>query len=121
VATFEHAKLDWNSVQQAPHDAQLALYRQVLGIRQREIVPRLAGISGEQAYFQLLGKQGLQVNWILGDGTVLTLLGNFSDAPMEGLEPPACDMLYASSSELENSLAEHRLPPWSVAWFLEVR
>ncbi len=119
AATFERAKLDWNSLQQAPHDAWLGLYQQVLGIRQREIVPRLAGMTGEQARFQLLGKQGLQVSWILGDGAVLTLLGNFSDTPIEGLEPPACDMLYASHAELENALAEHRLSPWSVVWFLE--
>ena len=117
-ATFQRCKLDWRSLEQAPQRDWLALHRQLLHLRQQQISPRLAGMSAAPANFTLLQEQGLQVNWTLGDGTLLSLLGNYSWQPLWGVAAPPGSLLYASSRNLEEMLKQGCLPPWSVAWFL---
>jgi len=116
--TFKRSKLDWSCLGQAPHAEWLDYYRQLLILRHREITPRLAGISGGQARFDVLGEHGLLVQWPLGDGSMLSLLGNYGNAPLNEVTPPAGEMLYASQAQLDASLAQSILPPWSVAWLL---
>src|SRR5438477_565236 len=51
VTTFDAARLDWSEPGELSHARWLSRYRALLGIRQREIVPRLRGIEpgGEYA------------------------------------------------------------------------
>jgi hypothetical protein len=97
----------------------LALYRHLLALRHREIIPRLAGMFEKQSSYQVLSDRGLSVEWRLGDDSRLSLLGNYANEPLGGAQRPPGILLYSSDTALEASLAKGTLPPWSVAWFLE--
>lgn len=119
-ATFERSKLDWNNLAQNPHADWLVGYQRILALRQREIVPRLMGLTGEEGYFQVVNKRGLQVHWQLADGARLTLLGNFGGELLAGLTVPPGRVLYASHPDGEAAIVDNQLPPWSTLWFLDV-
>jgi 1,4-alpha-glucan branching enzyme len=117
--TFRRCVLDWNSLEQSPHIDWLRWHRRLLSIRRREIVPRLRGMADEQTRFQVLGERGLWVRWVLGDDSVLSVVINLGGKPLEGIGRPAGTLLYSNDGSLEDSLAQHRLQPWSLGWFLE--
>jgi maltooligosyltrehalose trehalohydrolase len=76
-STFRSAVLDWESRDSAGQK-RLALVRNLLSIRAREIVPRLAGARFGDA---LAADNGLlTASWRLGDGAALKLTANLSNA-----------------------------------------
>jgi maltooligosyltrehalose trehalohydrolase len=106
-ATFRSAVLDWDARMTLDGCKRLALVRDLLTTRQREIVPRLAGAKFGAAQCE----QGiLTANWVLAHGKTLRMLANIADngtelprnfrplRPIWGGDPPA------------------KLPPWSVFW-----
>ena len=76
-STFQSAVLDWESRDTAGQK-RLALVRDLLSIRAREIVPRLAGARFGDAHAADNGL--LTANWRLGDGATLKLTANLSNA-----------------------------------------
>lgn len=118
-ATFQRSKLDWNSLHQSPHQDWLDFYRQLLAIRRRDIVSRLTGMYDQQAHREVTGERGLRVSWVLGDGSRLSLLGNYGSADLDRVQRPPGTLLYSTAHGMEELLGRGVLPPWSVAWFLE--
>jgi malto-oligosyltrehalose trehalohydrolase len=118
AATFAASKLDWGELARPPHRGWHALYRELLALRRRHIVPRLAGMRGSGA-FELAGSGGLAARWTLGDGSRLALAGNFSDGRCPGLPAPRGEVIYASDGQARAALAAGAAPPWSVIWTLE--
>ena len=47
--SFARSKLDWDSRRRGEHAARLALYRELLRLRQEKVVPRLRGVGGDAA------------------------------------------------------------------------
>ncbi|MGO4809402.1 malto-oligosyltrehalose trehalohydrolase [Cupriavidus sp. 2MCAB6] len=91
-------------------------YRALLAIRQRELVPRLAGSTS--AGVRIVGEAALAASWRLGDGALLTIWINFCDAPASsspaGMPPVIPGRLLAQSREgAEQALAKGLLPPAS--------
>jgi glycogen operon protein len=119
--TFRQSKLDWNSARRRPHADFLKLYRELLAIRRREIIPRVAGMPAGQAGFETLGERGLSAHWPLADGAVLHLLANLGDAALAGIGPLPGAVLYVNSPTVLESLDRQVLPSWSVVWSLESR
>jgi malto-oligosyltrehalose trehalohydrolase len=118
-ATFLSAVLDWAKPDHPPHAERLALYRELLAIRRREIVPRAAGIPGGAGRFARIGTTGIAVAWKLADGGRLVLCANPGAAPKSGF--PALEgatTLYATDAATTEALARGELPPWSVVWSL---
>ena len=77
-ATFQSAVLDWASRgEQAPAASGWRWCRQLLAIRRREIVPRLAGAAFGEAHAADNGL--LTASWRMGDGATLRLMANLSD------------------------------------------
>ncbi len=76
-ATFEA------SIPQAGPDAEewRALYRDLLAIRARDIVPHLAGCRSLGA--EVVGKGAIKARWRLGNGAELAILANFGNEPLE--------------------------------------
>lgn len=73
----------------------VTLYRQLLRIRHREIIPRLPGSRFENA--SALGDAAILAHWQLGDGSQLRLELNLSERPFEvPSTPSAAHLLYAS-------------------------
>ena len=94
----------------------LAYYQNLLRLRQEIIVPRLHGMQGRTAKYEVFAPGGLRVQWYLGDGSTLSLLANFS---REGVSAtiPAGQTVFASSTEAAKGV----LGPWAVVWTLEAR
>ncbi len=75
ASTFQSAVLDWESRETSGRQ-RLALVRELLSIRAREIVPRLAGARFGDAR---AADNGLvTADWRLGDGATLRLTANLS-------------------------------------------
>jgi len=110
-STFQSAILDWQSCNEPPGRQRLALVRDLLAMRHREIVPRLAGAAFGDARAADDGL--LTANWRMGDGAALGLLANLSAnevARRQG-EPIGRPIWGGETGE--------RLRPWSVFWRLE--
>ncbi|HTZ79191.1 MAG TPA: malto-oligosyltrehalose trehalohydrolase [Stellaceae bacterium] len=109
-ATFERSRVD------RPPSAlgadMTALYRRLLEIRRREIMPRLAGSPRGDGY-EVRGTR-LIADWTLAEGSRLRLTANLGAAAVAG-EMPAAGWreLYRSGVAVGPMLA-----PWSVAWHL---
>ncbi len=110
--TFRRSVLDWDSAKE--HHGWLDFYRNLISLRQEQIVPRLKGMLCSEAAYQLVGESGLRVRWTMGDGSILTLLANLGDESLGGFENPP-SLLYAT----ENAIEEGTLSARSVAWYLE--
>jgi maltooligosyltrehalose trehalohydrolase len=112
VSTFRSAVLDWDSRGSTDGHKRLQLVQQLLAIRQREIVPRLAGATfgGAQAADNGL----LTAGWRMGDGKMLGLVANLSDQAIAHEASPTGTIIWGA--ETGSSIA-----PWSVCWRLETR
>jgi maltooligosyltrehalose trehalohydrolase len=107
-ATFRSATLDWAQRATAAGQRRLALVRELLAIRQREIAPHLARLK-----FGAARSAGpvLTANWPLGEGRSLILLANLSDAASDRPRP------FQSGRPIWGGEPEGgKLLPWSVFW-----
>jgi maltooligosyltrehalose trehalohydrolase len=107
-STFQSAILDWDSRHQAPGKKRLALVQNLLAIRRREIVPRLAGASFGDAHAAVDGL--LTADWRMGDGATLQLVANLSNSEI------ARKASAASGTSIWGGEAGDVMPPWSVFW-----
>jgi malto-oligosyltrehalose trehalohydrolase len=115
-ATFDAARLDWSQLARPPHAEWLDYYRQLLTLRARAIVPRLAGIGGQAGTYRVLGDRAVEVGWILAGGARLTLLANYDTVAIERrAEPVPGDVLFTTHPGGENPPL---LLPHSVTFFL---
>ena len=106
--TLQSARLDWNERSEPPAKRRLTLVRELLAIRQREIVPRLAGAAFGEA--KAIDGGLLTAHWRMGDGATLSLLANLSDRVISHASDGSRGTLLWGS-ELSDSV-----PPWSVHW-----
>ena len=108
-ATFRSAKLDWETTGGSD---RLALVRELLAIRQRHIMPRLAGARFGEA--RVADDGTLNANWHLGEDARLLLTANLSDrtivAPSGNIKGTA---IWGKPGDA--------MRPWSVIWRLETR
>jgi maltooligosyltrehalose trehalohydrolase len=107
-STLQSARLDWNERSEPPAKRRLTLVRELLAIRQREIVPRLAGAAFGEA--KAIDGGLLTAHWRMGDGATLSLLANLSDRVISHASDGSRGTLLWGS-ELSDSV-----PPWSVHW-----
>jgi maltooligosyltrehalose trehalohydrolase len=107
-ATPQSAVLDWTGRTPA-QDARLALVRELLTVRGKEIMPRLKGASFGDA--EATDNGLLTAHWRMGDGRTLHLTANLSDK----------DIAYSNDNagvRLWGTTSGNRLTPWSVLWHL---
>ncbi|ARO89076.1 malto-oligosyltrehalose trehalohydrolase [Nitrosospira lacus] len=114
IQTFLASKLDWDSLADGTQADWLAYYRNLLKLRREIIVPRLRGMGGYSAKFEVFASVGLRVEWHLGDRSTLRLLANFSVEKVHAAVS-AGQTVFASSA----ATAQGVLGPWSVVWTLE--
>ena len=107
-STVRSAMLDWESVVREPGKQRLALVRELLTVRRREIVPRLAGASFGEAEASNGGL--LTAHWQMGDATTLRLLANLSD---RAATPVSAE---TAGTPIWGSALPKSVPPWSVFW-----
>ena len=106
-STFRFAVLDWQSRHAPAARRRLALVRDLLAIRRREIVPRLAGTAFGEAHATDNGL--LTANWRMGGSATLHLLANLSEREIAHRAEPAGAPIWGGA-------IGEALPPWSVYW-----
>ena len=108
-ATFRSAILDWEARSGSGRE-RLALVRDLLAIRRRHIMPRLAGARFGEA--RVADDGTLNANWHLGDEARLSLTANLSDRTIA-----------VQSKEVRGSPIWGKpgdaMKSWSVLWHLE--
>ena len=118
-STFEAAVLDWNARVHPQHQNWLDFHRELLSIRQHELIPRLHKLPAEGRHCSQLGAGALSAHWILGDGSELILVANIADQAHSGTDPPPYPLLYATHATAPGQHHGGQLPPWSVSWYLQ--
>ena len=108
TATFRSAVLDWQTRHHPVGQKRLALVRELLTIRQREIAPRSAGAVFGDAHAKDDGL--LTASWRMGDDTTLRLTANLSPNEIAGTSS------HMTGTPIWGGEAGGRLPPWSVFW-----
>jgi len=108
--TFQSAKLNWKEPTESSHADWLALYRDLLAIRRREIVPRLRNIGGNSGSFEILGEAAVRVQWKIGGGAKLELIANLKSRPLGEVKARGRRIWSAPTD------AGDILGPWGVIW-----
>jgi len=112
--TFMRSKLDWRSLGRPPHAEWRALYRRLLDLRHRVIVPLLPKIAPSRRAWRRLGDSALTVTWPLDDGRALRLDANLGDRDVSTDGSRIGGLVYATHPS-----AGGVLPPWSVVWQID--
>jgi maltooligosyltrehalose trehalohydrolase len=106
-ATFRSAVLDWNERGQPEGARRLALVRDLLATRRREIVPHLRAAAFGAARCE---GAALSANWRLGQDKTLVLLANLSnDASARPRATRTGRPIWGGDQAVQ-------LPPWAVFW-----
>jgi malto-oligosyltrehalose trehalohydrolase len=117
LQTFQQTVLDWSALATADGREWLQLYRDLLHLRQTNIVPLLPQIGGDAADFRLYGACGLTVEWKIADSSWLCLYANLGSQPLDHAPKPRAGRILATAGEgMAEHLASGRWPPWSAAW-----
>lgn len=116
ASTFELAKLDWQAQKQPCGRKWLELYRALLEIRQRIIVPRLHGVH--DGHFAVLSPHALHAGWSLADDAQLSVYVNLGALPVSLASLPQGKPFFSSEKKLEQSLSSGILPAFATVWYL---
>jgi maltooligosyltrehalose trehalohydrolase len=108
--TFQSAKLNWKETTNSSHADWLALYRDLLAIRRREIVPRLRDLGGNSGSFEILGEAAVRVRWKMGGSAMLELNANLKSRPLGEVKARGRRIWPALTD------AGDMLGPWGVIW-----
>ena len=112
-STFQSAVLDWESRDDGAGRQRLVLVRELLAIRAREIVPRLAGARFGDA--QATDNGLLTANWRLRDGATFELTANLSNTAI------AHKTGETAGTQIWGGARGDVVGPWAVFWCLEAR
>jgi maltooligosyltrehalose trehalohydrolase len=107
-ATLQSAVLDWTD-HTPEQDARLALVRELLALRHKEIAPRLKGARFGDAAVADSGL--LTAHWRMGDGATLRLVANLSDKDIANSDGGVGTLIWGAATR-------DRLAPWSAVWRL---
>jgi 1,4-alpha-glucan branching enzyme len=116
--TFARSRLDWQEAETPEARGRRAFIGELLALRARRIQPLLEDAPGGRGRFARVGAHGLEVRWELGALRELVLLAQLGPEPGRGFVRPEGEELWLSTPHVQRELAQNRLPPWSVAWFL---
>jgi malto-oligosyltrehalose trehalohydrolase len=117
--TFLEAKLRWGERLQGQHEGWWRLFRDLLALRRRHVVPLLGAPPERGAEFQMLTERAFRVTWHLARGARYTLLANLCDQAAGEVAPPPGTLLYATPEEARQATGS--LGPWCARFFLQVR
>jgi len=120
ASTFSASVLDWQTLNQAPHHRMLALYRELLALRKKWLIPRLSGMGNGAPQTTVYSDTALDVTWQLADGNRLRLTANLGNetvqtAALTGIR------LFATANLDQDALVSGRLPAWSTTWHLQTK
>ena len=111
VQTFRSAILDWQDCETPSGLRRLDLVRQLLAVRHREIVPRLA----DAQFGDATASDGklMTAYWRLGSRSRLTLVANLCETAVARRNPSSGGTILWGSDFTDV------FPPWAVCWKIE--
>ncbi|MGA7920756.1 MAG: malto-oligosyltrehalose trehalohydrolase [Candidatus Acidiferrales bacterium] len=110
-ATFDSAKLNWQETQIPGHQPWLTWYRDILAVREKQIVPRLNNVKSGEATYAIAGEV-ITVKWQLGDRSQLSLQACLSDqAPSHDFDLQG-HIIWREGGNIDS----RKIQPWSVTW-----
>jgi maltooligosyltrehalose trehalohydrolase len=128
LTTFERSKLNWSDLHQPEHRRMRLHYRQLLKLRQAEIVPLIDNVvvpaKGKKTgpSYTVLADGKLEVCWPLTDGRKLMVFINLTDDPTVSEKLARAlnsgnqaRVIYATD---KRGLVAGKMKPWSVTWLL---
>lgn len=118
AGTFTSAILDWKTPRSTAHAARLNLHRRLLSLRQRSLLPYLAGPDVRCTGWERIGERALRARWTLLGGAGLLLYANLADAAVTDIELPLTPILYSTHPDAASRAHTAALPPWCVTWYL---
>jgi malto-oligosyltrehalose trehalohydrolase len=113
--TFLSSKLNWDSLLREFNARWITLYRELLAIRKREIIPRLKRISTSRREFTIWKGGGLSTSWITEDKLTLHLAANLTSNVVRAASASG-RRFYFSSEEASRAFDDGHLLPWTVIW-----
>jgi len=116
-STFALAVLDWAALNQPEHAAWHAFVRDLLTVRQREIIPRLPALASGK--FTVIGRAALRLEWSCTDGSRLVAVANLGPETLAMQIPFAEVSIHVCPHGAIDEMRNGRLPAWSVAWSIE--
>ena len=117
-ATFEAAKLNWNTLNQPSHAGWLEHYRRLLTVRRRDIVPLIPEMTSARCV-KVQDNGALAVDWATKSGGLLHLIANLSDKTVPMIGKPSGRVIFATHPNIRGAVKRNMLEPWSVTWLLE--
>lgn len=115
ASTYGASKLKWDERLQPAHAAVRQLYRELLTIRRRELMPRLQHMSGNAARCVRLGERTFTAEYGLGDGSTLHLFANLGENSFAEAPQMRGRLLFATDTS-NSAIAG----PWTVRWSLQL-
>jgi len=117
--TYRRSCLNWREPDREKGREFLQMYRSLLALRKKEIIPRLTGLQGGKASYSVIGAAGLHAQWLLADALQLEVFVNFSAEPLTGLALDDESLFYAQPAVGRGKAQQHVLMPHGIAWFLK--
>jgi malto-oligosyltrehalose trehalohydrolase len=114
--TFGAAKLQWQRVANCEEREWLRLYRELLALRRRHIVPLLRHMGGNSGRYEVKGQNAVLVRWALPERKSLMLAANLSSAAVKNFPAASSGLVLWQQGEHG---AEGELGPWAVKWWIE--
>jgi malto-oligosyltrehalose trehalohydrolase len=111
--TFAASVLRWDERERPEHAAMLAYVSALLHARTREIVPFVAGVTGEAAGFERHGTHGLALRWALREG-MLHADAQLGPLAGEGFAERLPGRTFFRTHD--EAYRGGRAPAWSVRW-----
>jgi malto-oligosyltrehalose trehalohydrolase len=105
IETFLMSRLDWQAVDRNPDNSWLHLYRKLLLLRQRIIVPLVKNMPKNQAGFRILAEKSLKAWWLSADGELLMVIFNLHD---QAITVDSRSMEARSTQEEKSIIGERR-------------
>jgi malto-oligosyltrehalose trehalohydrolase len=126
-STFERSKLNWSDLDLPAHRKMSSHYRQLLKLRQAEIVPLIDEVivptksKKKGPSYNVLADGVLEVFWPLKDGRKLMVFINLTDGGVKSqrlasvMGSGSARILYATD---KRGLKNGGMRPWSVTWLI---
>lgn len=114
--TFRECVLRWCDREMPPYSEWLDFHATLLELRNRYVVPRLAGTRAIDWDVGGAARRSIRVRWRLGDGSVLALVANMGPEPAPAHAGDSLGRLVFTSDPMRPNPAA--LPPWFVAWWI---
>ena len=114
--TFQSAVMNWQELNQPDHREWFEFHKNLLLIREREIIPLISNLKINQA--TVISQNPAIVNWKLNKDKTLTLVTNLTKESMAIENAIPGEYIYRLPEELPSQILQGTIPAWSVGWLV---